>query len=208
MTSTAATRISHDQQPGRSDMDEHQRDEHLRIAYRAADQESRPVDEAAHRPSPEDPAAACDRARDAALAALTEAGLDRDEALALAECCAALKMPMKAAFTMPMENRTIRAALWARCRARSARCREDLDHRPSRQAAARPPRPGTGSWCCSLAPAGSPRNPDGLITRIRHRADADAAIRPPSRWSPRPWGDHRHSAAADQAALQTFPSAR
>jgi hypothetical protein len=38
-------------------------------------------------------------------------------------CCAALKMPMKAALTMPTENRTIRAALWARCRATSARCR-------------------------------------------------------------------------------------
>jgi len=85
MTSTAATRISHDQQPGRSDMDEHQREEYLRTAYRAADQEWRPVDEAAHRPSPEDLAAACDRARDAALAALTEAGLDGDGALALAE---------------------------------------------------------------------------------------------------------------------------
>ena len=85
MTSTAATRTSHDQQPGRSDMDEHQREEHLRTACRAADQEWRPVNEAAHRPSPEDLAAACDRARDAALAALAEAGLDGDEALALAE---------------------------------------------------------------------------------------------------------------------------
>jgi hypothetical protein len=84
MTSTAATRISHDQQPGRSDMDEHQRGEHLRTAYRAADQEWRPVNGAANSPSPEDLAAACDRARDAALAALTEAGLDGDEALALA----------------------------------------------------------------------------------------------------------------------------
>ena len=85
MTSTAATRISHDQQPGRSDMDEHQRDEHLRTAYRAADQEWRAINEAAHSPSPEDLAAACDRARDAALAAIAEAGLDGDEALALAE---------------------------------------------------------------------------------------------------------------------------
>ena len=85
MTSTAATRISHDQQPGKSDMDEHQRKEHLRTAYRAADQERRAVNEAAHRPSPEDLAAACERARDAALAALAEAGLDGDEALALAE---------------------------------------------------------------------------------------------------------------------------
>ena len=39
MTSTAATRISHDQQPRRSDMDEHQREEYLRIAYRAAGQD-------------------------------------------------------------------------------------------------------------------------------------------------------------------------
>src|SRR5207249_2715462 len=31
-----------------------------------------------------------------------------------AACCAALKMPMKAAFTMPVENRAIRAAWWAR----------------------------------------------------------------------------------------------
>ena len=83
MTSTAATRISHDQQPGRSDMDEHQRDEYLRTAYRAADQEWRAVNEAEHRPSPEDLEAACDRARDAALAALAEAGLDGSPATAL-----------------------------------------------------------------------------------------------------------------------------
>jgi hypothetical protein len=82
MTSTAATRISHDQQPGRNDMDEHQRGEYLRIAYRAADQEWRAVNEAAHSPSPEDLAAAYERARDAALAALAGAGLDGDEALA------------------------------------------------------------------------------------------------------------------------------
>lgn len=79
MTSTAATRISHDQQPGRSDMDEHQREEYLRTAYRAADQEWRAVSEAADRPSPEDLDAACDRARDAALAALAGAALDGDE---------------------------------------------------------------------------------------------------------------------------------
>ena len=65
-------------------MDEHQREEHLRTAYRAADQEWRAVNEAAH-PSPEDLDAACQRARDAALAALAGAGLDGDEALALAE---------------------------------------------------------------------------------------------------------------------------
>jgi len=85
MTSTAATCISHDQQPGRSDMGEHQRDEYLRTAYRAADQEWRAINEAAHSPSPEDLAAACDRARDAALAALAEAGLDGNEAIALVE---------------------------------------------------------------------------------------------------------------------------
>jgi uncharacterized membrane protein len=85
MTSTAATRISHDQQPGRSDIDEHQREEYLQTACRAADQERRAVGEAEHRPSPEDLEAACERARDAALAALAEAGLDGDEALALAE---------------------------------------------------------------------------------------------------------------------------
>jgi hypothetical protein len=39
MTSTAATGISHDQQPRRRDMDEHQHDEHLRTACPAADQE-------------------------------------------------------------------------------------------------------------------------------------------------------------------------
>ena len=62
MTGTVATRIGHDQQPGRSDMDEHQRDECLRTAYRAADQEWRAAGEAAHRPSPEDLDAAYDRA--------------------------------------------------------------------------------------------------------------------------------------------------
>jgi hypothetical protein len=85
MTSTAATRISHDQQPGRSDMDEHQREEHLQTACRAAGQERRTAGEAAHRPSPEDPAAARQRARDATLAALTGAGLHGDEALAPTE---------------------------------------------------------------------------------------------------------------------------
>ena len=85
MTGTTATRTSHDQQPGISDMDEHQRENYLNIAFLAADQEWRPVNEAAHRPSPEDLDAACQRARDAALAALTEAGLDGEEALALAE---------------------------------------------------------------------------------------------------------------------------
>ena len=40
---------------------------------------------AAHDPSPEELDAACERARDAALAALAEAGLDGDEAVALAE---------------------------------------------------------------------------------------------------------------------------
>jgi uncharacterized membrane protein len=84
MTGTAATRTSHDQQPGRNDMNEHQREEHLRTAYRAADQEWRPVNEAAH-PSPDDLDAAYERARAAALAALSEAGLDGEEALALAE---------------------------------------------------------------------------------------------------------------------------
>ena len=84
MTGTAATRNSHDQQPGRSDMNEHQRDEHLRTARRAAGQERRAASEAAHRPPPEDPGAACQRAPDAALAALTGAGLDGEEALALA----------------------------------------------------------------------------------------------------------------------------
>ena len=66
-------------------MTEHQRENYLNIAFLAADQEWRAVNEAAHRPSPEDLDAACQRARDAALAALAEAGLDGDEALALAE---------------------------------------------------------------------------------------------------------------------------
>ena len=66
-------------------MNEHQRENYLNIAYRAADQEWRAVSEAAHRPSPEDLDAACQRARDAALAALAEAGLDGEEALAFAE---------------------------------------------------------------------------------------------------------------------------
>jgi hypothetical protein len=83
MTGTA-TRTSHDQQPGRNDMDEHQREEHLRTAYRAAGQERSAASEAAH-PSPEDLDAACERARAAALAALAGAGLDGEEALALAE---------------------------------------------------------------------------------------------------------------------------
>jgi hypothetical protein len=75
MTGTAP-RTSHDQQPGKNDMNEH-----LRTACRAADQEQRAAGEAAH-PSPEDLGAACQRARDAALAG---AGLDGEEALALAE---------------------------------------------------------------------------------------------------------------------------
>lgn len=48
-----------------SDMDDHQREEHLRTAYRTADQERRAVDEAAQ-PPPEDPDAAYQRALDAA----------------------------------------------------------------------------------------------------------------------------------------------
>ena len=66
-------------------MNEHQRENYLNIAFLAADQEWRAVNEAEHRPSPEDLEAAYERARDAALAALAEAGLDGDEALALAE---------------------------------------------------------------------------------------------------------------------------
>ena len=95
MTGTSATRTSHDQQPRRSDMDDGQREEHLRTAYRAADQDRHAADEAVPRPSPEDPATAYQRARDAMLAALTRAavlmaltrtaGLDGDEAVALAE---------------------------------------------------------------------------------------------------------------------------
>jgi hypothetical protein len=85
MTSTAATRNSHDHQPGRTDMNPRQRDEHLRTAYRAADQEWRAINEAAHRPTPEDLEAAYRRARDAALAALAGAGLDGEDAVALAE---------------------------------------------------------------------------------------------------------------------------
>jgi hypothetical protein len=84
--------------------------------------------------------------------------------------------------------------------------RAEHDHRPSGQAAAwRLVREG-GSWCCSLAPAGRPRNLAGPITQDRHRADSDAAIRPPGRWSQQPRGDHRHGAAADQATSSTFPA--
>ena len=84
MTSPDGARTSHDHQPGTNDMNEHQRKEYLRTAYRAADQEWRAVNEAAH-PSPEDLDAAYERARDAALAALAEAGLNGEEALAFAE---------------------------------------------------------------------------------------------------------------------------
>ena len=66
-------------------MDEHHRDEYLRIACGAAGQERRAISEAAHRPSPEDLDAAYQRARDAALAALAAAGLYSDEAVALAD---------------------------------------------------------------------------------------------------------------------------
>jgi hypothetical protein len=33
-------------------------------------------------------------------------------------CCPALKIPILAAFTMPMENRTFQALSWGRCRLR------------------------------------------------------------------------------------------
>ena len=79
MTSTAATRNNHDHQPGRSDMNEHPRKSYLNVAFLAADQERRAVNEAAHHPWPEDLDAACQRARDAALAALAGAGLNGDE---------------------------------------------------------------------------------------------------------------------------------
>ena len=88
MTGTAATRTSHDQQPGRNDMDEHQRGEHLRTAYHAADQEWRGGGEAAHRPSPEDTSASPAPPSSESSApgnTLAGAGLDGEEALALAE---------------------------------------------------------------------------------------------------------------------------
>ena len=65
-------------------MDNHQREEHLRTPCRAAGPERHTAGEAAHRPSPDDLGAACQRARDAALAALAGAGLDGEEARALA----------------------------------------------------------------------------------------------------------------------------
>ena len=40
-------------------------------------------------------------------------------------CCPALKIPILAAFTMPMKNRAFRAVSWARCLATWARCRTD-----------------------------------------------------------------------------------
>ena len=82
---TTPPRISHDPQQGSIDMDEQQRLEYLRIAYRAADDEWRPVNEATDGASPEEMEAAYQRARAAALAALTGAGLDGEDALALAE---------------------------------------------------------------------------------------------------------------------------
>jgi DNA invertase Pin-like site-specific DNA recombinase len=71
-------------------------------------------------------------------------------------CCAALKMPMKAAFTMPMENRAIRAASWARCRATSARCR---DRR----------RPGAGRSARTVAMRGDSRQRAGGSREWRWR---------------------------------------
>jgi hypothetical protein len=89
MTSTpAASRTSLGPQPDKIDMNEEQREEFLLIARRAAGPELRAAGEAAHRPLPGDLAAARDRARDAALAALANAGLDGEEALAFAECAA------------------------------------------------------------------------------------------------------------------------
>ena len=38
-------------------------------------------------------------------------------------CCPALKIPILAAFTMPMKNRAFRAVSWGRCRSTWARCR-------------------------------------------------------------------------------------
>jgi hypothetical protein len=38
-------------------------------------------------------------------------------------CCPALKIPILAAFTMPMKNRAFRAVSWGRCRSAWARCR-------------------------------------------------------------------------------------
>jgi hypothetical protein len=59
MTSTAATRTSHDQQPGKSDMDEHQRKEHLRTAYRAGGQERALAERAARQQDDESEVPAC-----------------------------------------------------------------------------------------------------------------------------------------------------
>ena len=87
------------------------------------------------------------------------AGADEtDQAL----CCAALKMPMKAAFTMPMENRTIRAALWARCRATSARCRDRS-------------RPGAGRSARTVAMRGDARRRAGGSREWRWRVSRPGA---------------------------------
>ena len=75
---------------------------------------------------------------------------------AFAGCCAALKMPMKAAFTMPMENRTIRAVSWARCRATSARCRNRR-------------RPGAGRSARTVAMRGDARQRAGGSREWRWR---------------------------------------
>ena len=58
-------------------MHEHEREEYLRIAYRAADQDWRAINEAAHRPSPDDLAAARDRAQEAALGGTCRGGPGR-----------------------------------------------------------------------------------------------------------------------------------
>jgi hypothetical protein len=88
MTSAPAPGTSPGPQPDEINMHEEQREEFLLIACRAADPELRAAGEAAHRPPPGDLAAARDRARDAALAALASAGLGGEEAVAFAECAA------------------------------------------------------------------------------------------------------------------------
>jgi hypothetical protein len=85
MISNVTIRTSRDQQPDRINMSEPQREEFVRMARRAAGPELRAAREAEHPLSAGELDAARDRAREAALAALVEAGLGRAEALAFAE---------------------------------------------------------------------------------------------------------------------------
>ena len=57
-----------------------------------------------------------------------------------------------------------------------------------------------GSWCCSLAPGGSPRNPDGLITQDTAPSPRRYCHPPIEPQVTAARDGHWHGAAADQAA--------